>query len=288
MSELAPIAQIPTSEPTPQAPAAPAMDSERFAALAKRETALVKEQQSVKAEKIKAEEITKRNQQFEETRKTDPVAAMRMLGFTETEIFNWLAASEKKELTPEEKADAIARKAAQETIDADNLKKAQEQEKLVQERDHKLITGYKAQMNQFIEVNAEKYPYCKAYGPGATTQAYENLLEVIKETKGEDIPTTEDLFNALEELYEQRDIEMDEVSKRKQRFTPKEPIQNNPVRNRVVDKVNSGTEPPRQAIAKTRTLHNSMGGSNLTAPKGPETKEQKRERLINAVRRGAL
>ena len=87
----------PASPETPATASAPS-DAARFAALAKKEAQIVKDRESFKreqeaftAQRTRVEEVLKKAQQFEELKGKDQIAALKAVGFSETEIFNLFA-----------------------------------------------------------------------------------------------------------------------------------------------------------------------------------------------------
>src|SRR5450631_3935233 len=105
----------PNETTTTTPPAAPTqapqtVNSSAFSQLAKKETELVRqrqelkrEQQALAAEKERLAGPAKQYQEYQDAKTKDPVAAMKMLGFSEQDIFNYMAQNEPVELTPEQK-----------------------------------------------------------------------------------------------------------------------------------------------------------------------------------------
>ena len=278
------------------APAAPDLDSARFASLAKKEADLVKRQQAFKAEQEKfgaergqVQEILKRRDQFEETRKTDPVAALRLIGFSEQEIFNFLAAQEKKELSSEEKAAEVAAKVAEERIAAAKKEQEDRQAAIQKEQDERSLTEYKTSIGGFIEAHKDKYEYCAHYGPAAVEQAYLTVLQVVKDSKGQDIPTTEEVLDQLEELYEEEDKRLMAINKRKSWSAPKEEApKQGPERSRTVSTPPGYTGAPA-AVQRTRSLSNAARPTTASLEKKVgETRDQLKARLAERIRQNGL
>lgn len=273
------------------------LDSARFAAQARKEAEFVRKQQAFKTEvedynkrKAQVDEILKKRDQFEDTRKVNPIEALKLIGFSEQEIFNYLAVQDKKELTVEEKAQQVASQTIDEKIKA--FEKAQEdkEKKAIHERDQVLLGDFKASLGGLVESNPEKYEYCKHYGPQAVDLAYRTVLQIVEDSKGEDIPTTEEAMDLIEELYEEEDKRLMGLKKRqpKEAATQTEEPKAATERTRTVT-TPAGHTPPAPAIQKTRALSNAARPTTASLErKGSETKDQKRERLMEALKRGSL
>ena len=99
--QTAPVAAPQTPPPEAQKP----VESDRFAVLASKEAKLQKEREAVKAEKLAVDtlkaELSKYKgeiDEFETLKKTDKIAALKKIGFTEEDILNFVAG--KEEPTP--------------------------------------------------------------------------------------------------------------------------------------------------------------------------------------------
>lgn len=275
---------VETQVETPPQPQA--LKSDQFAREARQEAervrkmeALNKERAEFDAEKKQAQEALKIARQFEETRKSDPVAALKLIGFTEAEIINWMAAQETEELTP----DQVAKKTAQEIIDAkfkerDELE-AKRQKEIAVQRDNQIISGFRSDISKVIESDKTKYEYCAWHGPAAEELIYETVFEIVKQSKGTEIITAEEAAQMVENYYEEQDKAMSKLKKRipVQAAPPAPPKQ--PERTRTVT-------PPRSS----RTLTNQATVTSASVAKAStrfESKSEKRERLIEALRSGA-
>lgn len=265
--EVAPVADAATEAPKE-------LDSARWAAIAKKEQRMVHQQQALKKreEEIALLESQLKEkltpfQEFEIQRSKDPVAALRGLGFSETDIFNWLAQSEKKELTPEEKAEA----AAQKKIEEFKKEQAEKEAQAKQAQDKEVITRFKGRIKSFLSANKDKYEACADYGEIAEDAAYRLIEQIAKDT-GEVI-SLDEAFQAHEDFYTG---EYERMSKYK-KFQKKEEVAPAPEEKKIV----SRTMPQKTLTnAATQTIAS-------TVPKN-ETREQKRERLINMLKESGL
>lgn len=254
------------------------IDSDRFAKLAARETQIQKdreafksEQQKVYEEKEKLKAIQKQITDFEEMRSKDPLAALKHLGFTDTDIFNALS-TDKPAPTPEE----LARAATQDEIK--KFQQAQEQvaAKVQAEKDTKAISEYKDQIGKFIEKEAEKLEYCKHYGPVAEDLIYETVLQFIKEDPAlTPFAALKEAAEAVESLYEEEDVSLMGLKKRQAKI-PKAPEPAPAVK-------------PHRGAPQSKplpTITNKASATVASAAPKSESREQKRTRLENLLRNG--
>lgn len=250
-------------------------------ALLKKEVRLVKEQEAIKKERLEWQEKIKRadmllarDKEFNETKSKDTVAALRMLGFNDTEIFNAVAASAPTEKTPEEKAEEVARRVLKENND----KLEADRVKAEADKNTKVIESFQKSIAQTIDTNADKYEFCKFNGSAAQELIYETVAETLKETQK--LLTVSEAADLVEKYYEDKAREMDALRKRK----PVEPVVEAKVeakRETVVQpKIGTG-EAPRP----TKTLTNRVAAQVTTGQKS-ESPSEKRERLAQVLRSG--
>lgn len=252
-------------------------DASRLAIFAKKEAAIVKEREELKKlrediqrEKEEAEKYLSRGKQFDETFAKDKMAALRLIGLTDTDIINILSdTEEQKEPTPAE----IARKAAQDEAQKlrDEIKR--EKEEAETRQNEAAITQLKSDISSTIKKDLEKYEYCAFEGPEAEAQAYEVISEHLKET-GE-LLSVEQALDICEEYYEMRDKAMASLKKRQPKpvetqteVTPASPVSN----------------VPSQSAKPAPTLTNRLTPT-ATSPRH-ETREEKKQRLIKQLLAG--
>lgn len=273
-----------------ETPKAPALDSTAFAALAKKEAQFVKEREQFKrerdetlAEREKLKTLHQRYQQFEENKTKDPVAALKELGFKEADIFNYMAAQDKPEATPQELAAQAAREATEARIKEFEDAQAKKLQDEITARDNGLIQGFKSDINQAIRANPEKFEFCSHYGPIAEDLIYETALAVVKESGGKDPITAEEITEMVENYYEEQDKAMNTLKKRKpQAPDPATPeAKGQPERSRTVTPGFPNEPQQKPTVTKSRTLSNAATASVAsTVTRGQESKGQKRERLM--------
>jgi hypothetical protein len=269
------------------------LQSTPFNHLAKKEAEIVRQREQLKKEqelhsieRNKLLEVKKQYDDYQEKKKTDPVSALKMLGFSEADIFNYMANQQPVELTPEQKAAQAAEQAAEARIKAFEEGQLKKEKEAQQAQDQSLIQGFKGEISNAIQKNAEKYEYCAYYGPEAEALAYEITLAVVKESNGNDVITAEEAIQMAEEYFEEKDREMSGLKKRQPR-APEAPQKTDQTRTRTLS-TPPKTDQPKPTITHSRTLHNgatsTVAATRLTRN---ETKEQKRDRLISALREGA-
>lgn len=253
---------------------ASSVDSARFAAIAKKEQRAVHRELELKKKELelqaKEKELTAKLtpfQEFELQRAKDPVAALRGLGFSETDIFNWLAQSEKKELTPEEKAEA----AAQKKIDEFKKEQADKETQTKTRAEQETIARFKTRLKGFLEVNKEKYEHCAYQGVIAETEAYFLTEQIAKDTGK--LPSIDEVYTALEQFYDDEH----QARLKLKKYQPK-------VEPEVIQQPKKDEPVPRG----TKTITNAATATIASTVKRVETREQKRERLINQIRQAGL
>lgn len=257
------------------------LTSSRLAILAKKEAQIVKDREAYKREReetlkqrSEADQILAKAREFEQTRLKDPVAALKMLGFSETEIFNYMAQAEKTEPTTED----IARRISQEETQKvrDDLQKQKDDDLRVE--NDRLITNLRNDISSSITKNAEKFEYC-AFEPDAEAQVYEIIVENLKANK--ELLSVEQALEIAEEFYYEKDKAAQNLKKRQALFKPAEGV--------IVESQAKTTpaEKPKPAASRSPTLTNRVTATaaSLSSP-ARETASQKKERLAEVLRRG--
>lgn len=272
---------VPGAGATPPA-VAPAADPQ--AGMAKREEKLVTDQLALKAEresvaKLKAEIEAKLApfEKFQIERAKDPVQAMKSLGFSEEDIFNFLAASEKKDPTPEERAAA----AAQAVIDKARAEDRAAALKAQGEANNRIIARFQERIGAFVNdsANAEAFEHCQAKGKIAEAQIYENVARVLLDT-GELI-TVKEAAQMAEDFYkfEHEEIETRRAARRKPADTaPVEPEPKDP---------NAQSKTVTAPLAP-KVVTNAARPTIAAAVEKPESRAEKKARIIEAIRQNGL
>lgn len=276
----------PAPPPLAEAPAQAAeqkpvdLDSTRFNHLAKKEAEIVKQREETKrerellsAELEKYKPIFSKREQIEKLRESDPIAAMRMDGYNEAQIMNFLAAAEDTS-TPEERA----RRAAQEEI-----KKFQDdQARIAKENQERLNTqtldNFRKMITQTVTADKEKYEYCNHYGEVAEQLIFDTVDEVLK--KDGVVISTQEAADLVETYYEEEDRAMSGLKKR----TPREEL---------MAKLSQPTpEAPLKAEVSARpttpskTLNSKAVATAASQITRKESPEEKRQRLIERLKNG--
>ena len=287
------------------------LQSTPFSHLAKKEADLVrrrqefkKEQDAILNERKWVDEQRAKISKFEELKANNPVEALKYIGFSEADIFNYLAAQQKPEQTPEEKAVEAAKLAAQEQIKAFEEAQKKKEADALKAQDQVLIEGFKSDLGKLIASDKEKYEYCNFYGKEAEDIAYETTVEVVRDSKGTDIITPQEAIELVESYFEEKDKEMMGIKKRAKISQPQEqeqePTQSSNAKNpgsffsqrtrSIVEnpRVGPKAEQPKPAVQRTRTLTNQATATMASAKSVPrnETPDQKKERLIQKLLAG--
>lgn len=269
-------------------PAPDELVSSRIAQIAKKEAKYQAEVETYKKQladfheqKGKFDPFYKKYQEFEELKSKDPVQAIKLLGFSDTDFINYVAAQEDKS-TPEEKAAKIAQAEIKKFTDA----KAKEDAEATEKRNQEAIVQFQKSIADTVKADADKYEYCNYFGEEATRLIYETVdagyKEDIKTNPNAEPMSAEEAAMLVEKYYEERDIAMASLKKRKPAEAKVDPVIESP-------KVPTKEEPLKAEVKPgmpPKTLTNKTAPTIASTIKKPETKSEKRERLMNALRAG--
>lgn len=264
-----------TEVASPEAPK-DELQSSRLAILAKKETAIQKEREAIKKEredfaKERAESDAYRNRgkQFDETFAKDKKAALKLLGFTDTDIANIMADSEPKEETVEDKARKIA---AEET---QKIREELAKEKTDNEnaRNKRLVDNLKTNIKDTIKKEAEKYEFCAFDGEDAEAEAYNIIVKELKDSGN--LLTVNQALDIHEETLEALEKERQKIIKKLQIKPPEE---------LAPTSTKEGKPLVSNVPTKPKTLTNNIAPTTAAAaaPRS-ETPQQKKERLVQAL-----
>ena len=250
------------------------LDSTRFSQLAKKEAELQKNREALKAEQTqfmterqKFNEIQKQINSFNETKAKDPVEALKLLGFTEKDLFNFIAAQEDTS-TPEERATRAAQSEIQKFKDEQAKAKAD----LQANQNKAVLAQFNKDISDTIAKNADKYEYCNYNGPLAVDLIEETVSQVLA-TDGELI-TVQEAIEMVEQYYEDEDKAMSSLKKRQPRTeAAPAPAADAPLKPQVSPR-------PTNQARPTLTNKSATVNSTVPAPRG-ETPDQKKARLVS-------
>jgi hypothetical protein len=238
------------------------MQSTVFAKLAAKEAKLVKEREEFKAqqEQLLAEredvkKVMDMVKEFEQLKNTDRLAALKKLGFSDTDLFEAMAAVEPKEESVEDKAAKIA----QAKIEEYAKTQAEKQAEAEKARNDEIINRYKADISKTYADNKEKYQLSNFYGEAATELAYQLVLEISDKEKK--VISAQEAADLVENYYEEHYKQLHALK------TPKTPE----------------PAPVVPEAPKSRTLTNSVSASSTSLAAREtrrETAAEKRARLI--------
>lgn len=275
----------PSVEAPVESPIIP-VDSDRFAKIASREAKLVKERELFKSEqqklyedKAKTQKIIEEYNKFQEMKLKDPIAALKEAGFSETDIFNYMASAEKKEPTAQE----IAETAAQAEIKKLRDEMAEREAKDLKDRDDRNVKAFQSEISKAIVKDAEKYEYCAFEGPEAEATIFQTVLEIIKsEPDISPFKAMQEAMELAENYYENRDKEMSKLKKRQPPVPvdAKPPVQTTkaPQRTRTVQAPVAEKKAPTLTPKATATIASTI--------KKQESASEKRARLESWLRTG--
>jgi len=300
-----PVAATPTAPVTPPAdPAVPPTETppdDRLGLLIKKEAKIFEEREALKREK---EELLKEREQyqqynkkakdFEELASKDKIAALKMLGWSDTDIFNHMT-KEPGQVDPIEEA----RKIVQEEIKKLRDENAEKETQKKQNEDNRLVKEFKADITKTIKDNVEKFECCAFEGEEAELQAYHIILANLRENPNDPLMTIEEALEMTEDLYKEKYEKATKVIKKLNPTTGQVETSAAPVEIPAGSKVlssprgnNVGQPPVSQTpTAKPKTLTNSVAptaAAASTTTTQRETPQQKKERLANLIREHGL
>ncbi len=264
------LAGSPGLQPAPSEPTQE-LESTRFNHLMKKESELQrqretfkKEQESFAKEREKMQSIQQKLQQFDEMKVKDPVAALKLAGFSETDLFNFIAASEDNS-TPEERAAKAAQAEIQKFTDGQAKKEADIQARQEQE----VLGTFRKNITEQITSDKDRYEYCNYHGALAEDLIYSTVEAVLKDS--EEIISVEEAADMVESYYEEQDKSMSTIKKRQ----PK------PVEQAKVDeplKAQVSARPPSKTLSSRTSA--TVASTTITRK---ETSSEKKERLIQKL-----
>jgi hypothetical protein len=256
--------------------------SSRIAQIARKEAKYREEQESFKRER---EELHKsksefdpfyaKYKEFEAMRSKDPVAAIKMLGFSDTDYLNFAAAQEDKS-TPEEKAAKIADAKIAE-FRAEQAKEKQAEES---RRNEESLGQFKKNISITLKTDPDRFEMCNFYGEAAQALIFNTVQEAYNEdlkTNPEAEPMTAEAAAELVEKYYEDHAESLKKLKKFNKENAPELIEATVVKKEEPLKVEvSPGMPPK-------TLTNRAAPTMAAAAKKIESRSEKRERLMRAL-----
>lgn len=266
-------AEATSNNPTPEQKEE--LSSDRFAHLAKKEAKLQKEREALKTErdamlksKQQYEDVEKRFRQFEELKAKDPIEAMKLAGFSDSDIFNFYVKAEEAKKTADT-PEARGAAAAEGKIKEFEKKQADQAAKEKADSDKVIISRFKAGISKTVVSDKDKYEYCNYNGPLAEELIY-NTVEAILQDSGE-IISAQEAADLVEKFYEDQDKAMNTLKKRGYK-PPQE---------------SDSTQEPTPAPSKTLTNRVAPTVASTPIPK-KETHEQKKQRLIEQIKQTGI
>jgi succinate dehydrogenase flavin-adding protein (antitoxin of CptAB toxin-antitoxin module) len=278
----APVVEAVVSDQSPgvvEAAPKESLESTRFSHLAKKEAELQrqreefkKEREAILAEKEKVKPVWEKIQEFEKLKASDPVAAIKLLELSETDLFNYINAQQEN-LTPEEKA----RRAAQEEIRKFQEQSAAEKAKTEEERNNRIINEFKGKITEAINSDKDKYEFSSH--PRYIKESEEIAFEFTKACieGGQDAPTAQECADYVEQYWELYHSEIGDLMKNVKKLAPKTPP--------AVENKDEPLRPQVNPRPTPKTLTNKTTATVAsTVDRAKETPSQKRERLMSALR----
>ena len=265
------------------------LESSFLAKKAKWEKDRLRKELEFKKEREEIISAQKQYREFQEKKKVDPLEAIKMLGFTEADFFNFAAEQAPKEVTPEERAAEIAAKTVDERIKAYEDLQAKQSAEQQRATEAKLIENYKTGLNELLAEKATQFKFVDLNKDmGSLDLAFEIVNEVARQSNGEDLLDMDEALKMADDHYraeyERIYGALNPTPKPEVTETMAEKPKVSTERTRTVTPSDSRNA-PLPTITKNRTLSNQATASVAgLAKQASETPTQKRERLIQKLR----
>ena len=265
---VAPIEGVST-QPSPETPKE--LDSTRLSSLMKKEAEIVKEREALKkereanlTEKEKIKAIQENLSNFEQMKAKDPMAALKLLGFSEKDLMNFISA-EKENISPEE----IASRTVKNELDKYKEEQARKEQELTLKRNEQILTQFKSDITKAVTADPDKYEFINHNGAAAEELIYETVNNVLQDS-GELI-SIQEAAEMVEGYYEEMYKNMSNLKKVK----PKEEVATEAPKDEPLKPQVS----PRPSPAKTLTSKETATTASTTIYKR-ESSDEKKQRLI--------
>lgn len=264
--------------------------SSRIAQIARKEAKYREEQERFKGEresllksKTEFEPFYQKYKEFEAMKSKDPVAAIKLLGFSDTDYVNFVAAQEDKS-TPEERAAKIAEEKIAE-FKTEQETKAQAEES---RRNEESINQFKKNIGITVKTDPDRFEMCAYYGEAAEALIFKTVQECyqndLKTNPDAEPLTAEKAAEMVESYYEEFHQNANKLKKFQPKDTIKEEVvvkKDEPLKAEVVT-----PQKPLPPPAVSRTLTNKVTPPVTSTAKKPESRGEKRERLMRALAEG--
>lgn len=265
------------------------LDSTRLAHIAKKEALLVKDREAFKRERddfLKEKEIVEsikqESENFKSLKSKDPIAALKLLGFTETDIFNYMS---EQNQTPEQKAERAAM-AKIEEFEARQNKLREEQLKAQQEaqakRDAEAITSYKETISKEIQAKKDIYEFVAFHGPVAEDLVFETIQQVFDAEKI--IIPIDEALKLVESYYEEMDKEMSTLKKRTPREIAIDKIKETVTKQEPLKAEVAPMPTKQQSNAPSRTLTSKQTATVASNMQQNLSRSDKKRMLVERLR----
>lgn len=260
-------------------PADQVLGSDRFAHLAKKEAQIVREREEIKRERAlvlkdreNMTEAIAKITEFQALKDKDKIAAIKSLGFDDTDIINYFAEVSSKKEDPVE----LARKAAEEVTSKFEREQKERADGERKQREDATLTKFRLDINQHIASDKDNYEFCNYYGKIAEDLIYDTVSEALmldlKTNPNAEPMSLKEAIDLVEKYYEDQDKALGKLKKRSKSAEPAvAPPEAAPARA-----PSAPTHPPR-------TLTSRVAQTVASTVNRVETKEQKRERLIQQL-----
>lgn len=251
------------------------LNSSRFAALAKKETALQRERQAIKLERDRiAKERSEATKLVEAQRValTDPLKALELLGITYKQLTEVVLNDNKvtPELREKQLEEKLRAELKKELEDRDKLS-SEESKKREEERVQKVVQQFKEQTGSFLKANKDKYPLIN-HPKNDFTYAIDTISAIIEQHYDKTSEKDENgdilkpgVLMAVPDAAKLFEDHLQETAK--EFYSTLQPKSDGPDKK---------TEPSKSSVQEPRTITNEMSGIANNLPAKTEADRIKR------------
>jgi|ERR1700722_1145509 len=289
-----PPATVKAAEPVVPAAGASAIDTapattttmdkdNKLAIFIKKEAEIFKAREQVKKDQLELvakqkeyDDVISKAKLYNETFSKDKVAALKLLGWSETDIVNLMA--EKTAVDPVEEARRIV---AEETAKI-RSEFTEKEKKAAIERDAALVSNFKNDLAETLKKDASKYKFAAHRGKEAELQAMAIIEQNLIATEGKELISIEEALQITDDLYK---ADYAAAPKIDEPAPAAEPTTTAEVQRGSM----AGRPPISNVPVKTKTLTNAITATAASARLSVnESRAEKRERLMNVIKTHGL
>lgn len=259
---------------------------DRLSIIIKKEAKLFQEQEKIKKERedwakkqIEYDTVINRAKKFDEIAGKDKIAALKSLGWSDTDIVNAMNQEPTAANAVEE-----ARRIAKEEADKIRAELSDKDKKSLAESNARLVTNFKKDLSDTLKKEADKFKFAAYEGKEAEIQAMKIIEENLRLTKGEELISIQEALEMTNDIYKAK------YEGAKGLFEPApvaEPVVDTPARGSMAGKPPVSSTPQPKPRTLTNAVTPTAASANTTTTR-TETPGEKRQRLADALRAGGI